>query len=166
MQAYPWYAVNCLILGITGRGNQIADSCYSRNAFNEYGDVVYKPDFEKKATSTLFYEGAVKVPKITDDTVNRINQFNEFCLSKGATLLVVGYPIAEGEYTPDKEKYRDFQNELAEKLDCPVISDYTEYFIPYEYFYNTILHLTEEGVRMRTVQTAEDVKGYLKDVKG
>ena len=160
LQAYPVYAVNCLRLWITRRGNRADDSCYSRLSFNEYGDVVYKPDFEKRAASTMFYEGAVTVPKITDDTVDRINAFNEYVLSKGAVLLVVGYPIADGEFTPSREKYQAFQNELVDKLNCPVISDYTDYFIPYEYFYNTILHLTEEGTKIRTLQTAEDVKNY------
>ena len=160
IQAYPLYALDCFLLGITGRGNKIEDSCYSRTSFNEYGDIVYKPDFEKRAASTLFYDGAVKVPKITDETVDRINDFNDYVVSQGAILLVVGYPIADYEYTPTKDEYIVFQNELSRRLDCPVISDYTNYLIPCEYFYNTILHLTEEGTEIRTRQTAEDVKRY------
>lgn len=55
-----------------------------------------------------------------------VNIYEEYVASKGATLLVVGYPIAEYEYTPPKEKYIDFQKELARQLDCPVISDYID----------------------------------------
>lgn len=161
LRAYPLYAFDCFKLGITRTGNKKENSCYSRGSFNLYGDIIYKPDFEKKTISTLFYDGAIKIPTITDETMNRINEFNEFVLSKGANLYVVGYPIGSGEYTPDKRMYEEFQNELSSKLDCPIISDYTDYFIPYEYFYNTIYHLTEEGTKIRTLQTAMDVKNYL-----
>lgn len=161
VQAYPLYAFDCLLLGVTGRGNRIEDSCYSRESFNEYGDIVYKPDFESRAASTMFYEGAIRVPKISDETIDRVNEFNDFCLEKGATLLVIGYPIADGEFTPPREEFVEFQNELSDRLHCPVISDYTDYFIPYEYFYNTVLHLTEEGAVIRTKQTAADVNNYL-----
>ena len=128
LQAYPLYAFNCLRLALTGSGNKAADSCYARSSFNEYGDVIYKPEFERRETSTMFYEGAIKVPSISDETVLRINEFNEYVTSKGAVLLVAGYPIASGEYTPDKEEYVAFQTELSERLDCPLISDFT---IPY-----------------------------------
>ena len=161
LKAYPLYALNCLMLSISGKGNKVEDSCYSRQAFNEYGDVIYRPDFEKRPASTIFYNGAIKVPSVTEDTVERINDFNDFCLSRGALLLVVGYPIAYGEYTPSKEEYIEFQNMLSGYLQCPVISDYTDYFIPYDYFYNTIYHLTEEGTKIRTIQTVKDVKRYL-----
>lgn len=162
IQAYPIYAFNCLVRKITGKGVQIENSCYSREAFNEYGDVVYKPEEEKRPASMIFYKGAINVPIITDSTVDRINEFNEYVTSRGATLLVVGYPVADGDITPEKDKYVNFQEELTEKLNCRVISDYTDYFFPYDFFYNTILHLTEEGVYYRTMQTAKDVNTFLK----
>ena len=161
IQAYPIYAMNCAFLGLTGRGNRHTDSCYDRQSFNEYGDIVYRPEKEQRAAGVMFYDGAIKVPRISDSCAERINEYNRYIRDRGAVLLVVGYPIADGENTPDRKRYKDFQRELEEKLDCPVISDYTDYFIPYKYFYNTILHLTWEGVQIRTTQTIKDVQSWM-----
>ncbi len=70
---------------------------------------------------------------------------------------MAGYPICFGKYTPPAEKYIEFQEELASKLDCEVISDYTDYFFPPEYFYDSILHLNIDGVRLRTEQLIKDL---------
>ena len=161
IQAYPIYALNCALLKITGRGNQHTDSCYDRQSFNKYGDVVYKPDSEREPVDFIFHEGTVKVPDISDICADRINEYNRYVTGKGATLLVTGWPIGYGEFTPDAKKYEAFQNKLEQKLDCPIISDFTDFFIPYEYFYNTELHLTPEGVRIRTMQTVADLRKWM-----
>lgn len=75
-------------------------------------------------------------------------------------MVVAGYPIGKGEYTPPKEDFVEFQAKLAERLDCPVISDYRDYFFDYKYFYNSFLHLTTEGAELRTEQLIEDLEGY------
>lgn len=142
------------------------NTSYARLSFNDYGDVVFKPvtsgsiselkamrkqNFKEKVSSSLSYT------KITDECVNRLNNYNDYVKSKGAVFLVAGYPIGLGEYTPPVERYTAFQEELARRLDCDVISDYRDYFIPYEYFYDTILHLSEEGAKIRTAQLVKDL---------
>lgn len=159
--ALPTYILNAytkkLISFVHRKNTMEINTCYSRYAFNEYGDVMFKPKEGAAQTSDLFQEGSISVPEINDICVNRLNRLNAYVKGKGAVLLVAGYPIAEGEFTPPKGDYVAFQQELKERLDCDVISDYTDYFIPYRYFYDTILHLNEEGARMRTEQLIEDV---------
>lgn len=46
-------------------------------------------------------------------------------------------------------------------MDCPVISDYTEYCMSPELFYNTYLHLTNEGAAIRTEMLIKDIKNFL-----
>ena len=60
--------------------------------------------------------------------MNRLNKLNAYLESKGATMVVAGYPIGDGEFTPDREDFIAFQKQLQEELDCQVISDYTDYF--------------------------------------
>ena len=60
-----------------------------------------------------------------------------------------------------KEKYEAFQRELENVMDCAVISDFTDYFIEYQYFYNTQFHLTDEGVQIRTGQLISDIKEWM-----
>lgn len=99
-------------------------------------------------------------PAINDVTAGRINELNQWLKERGATLLVAAYPIGNGELTAPKEEFEAFQKKLEEALDCPVISQYTDYMYDYDYFYDTDYHLTDEGVKLRTEQLIEDIKGW------
>ena len=159
VKAYPKYAVNSLIHWISRTGNRYdSDSCYSRDAFNQYGDISFRPPDVYQ-----FREGSIRVPEINEVCVDRINALNEYITSKGATLLVAGYPIAKCEFTPPASEYDAFEAELRQKLDCPVISHYRDYMIPKEYFYNEVLHLNADGAEIRTKQLIEDLSGWMED---
>ncbi len=134
--------------------NAETDACYSRDAFNEYGDVAYP---REKGT---FVFSEQSLPEINDTCINRLNQLNAYLNERGAVMVVAGYPIGKGEFTPPEEGFVSFQEELAKRLDCPVISDYRDYFFDYKYFYNSFLHLTTEGARLRTQQLIKDLEGY------
>ena len=162
LRAYPRYARDCFMLWITNSGNiKKENTCYSRDAFNVYGDITYRPGEGGAEGEQVFREGNVKVPKISEECVDRINKLHDYVEERGANLLVAGYPIGEGEYTPAKKEFLAFQEELEKRLDCDVISDYTDYYIPYKYFYNTTLHLTEEGAYIRTEQLIKDLQKWM-----
>ena len=161
IQAYPEYWKKNFCLWLTRTGNQAVEGCYSRNAFNEYGDVALERVSDQASVDLLFSEQAISVPKIDKECIERLNQYNRYVLDQGATLVVVGYPIACGKYsTCTEEDFEQFGQELQAVLDCEVISDYTDYFFPYEYFYDTHLHLTSEGTEARTTQLIEDLKAW------
>lgn len=161
LTAYPNYLRNSTITWWVKGGNTDGGDCYSRNAFNEYGDVIYKPVGGQINVDVMFAETAVHVPKINDVCVERLNKYNKYITDRGASLVVAGYPIAYGKYTTfDKKDFVDFRLELQADLDCEVISDYTDYFYPYEYFYNTTLHLTTEGAETRTEQLISDLREW------
>jgi len=157
LKAMPIYMLKSTIMWATGTGNQGKDGVYSREAFNQYGDVIYsrlENTYEFTATSVV-------VPEINNVCIARLNELNEYVKEKGATMVVAGYPIADCEYTPEKDEYRTFQIQLADSLTAPVISDFCDYFIPSQYFYDTNFHLTSEGVKVRTKQLLEDINAYL-----
>lgn len=77
-------------------------------------------------------------------------------------MVVAGFPIAYGAYSVyDEKDFEDFQAKLEESLDCEVISDFRDYFYPYDYFYNTYLHLNEKGAQARTTQLISDLKKWM-----
>lgn len=160
--AWPAYLRQSCSLWIRQTGNEEPGGCYSRNAFNLYGDVVYKPVKGQMDADNFFKKTPLSVPGINDICINRINEFNVYCRERGATLVVAGYPIAYGKYSEyTKEDFRDFQMKLENSLDCEVISDYTDYFYSYEYFYDTTLHLNDMGVEIRTEQLISDLKHWM-----
>ena len=158
--AYPKYFVDSLLSWLRGGpGNQEqTGTCYARAAFNEYGDICRRYD-----DSYTFDAWSVDVSTVGESTAKRLNELNDDIRSRGAVMLVAGYPIGAGEYTPDASEFDAFEKELREKLNCDVISHYRDYLIPYDLFYNTFLHLSEEGARVRTLQLIEDLERWMEE---
>lgn len=154
--AFPHYVKESVKLWVTGDGNTEPKPPYSRLCFNAYGDVS-TPRNENKF---VFRKGTLNIPNINANCTDRLNEFNRYCRERGASLVVASYPIASGEFTPAKEEYVAFQKRLDEKLDCEIISNFTDYFIDYSYFYDTKYHLTDEGVAIRTQQLIQDLKNW------
>lgn len=155
-RAFPVYLKRCLGLYASGTGNLDKDGVYARSAFNEYGDVALL-----REENQYVFEGSVIPPQIGDVTIERINALNDFLSEKGASLVVAGYPIGNGPETAPALEFVDFQKELAEKLDCPVISNFTNYMFDYGYFYDTKYHMTSSGADLRTIQLASDLERWL-----
>ncbi len=160
IKAAPKQMFKAFLLKLTGEGSEIPTDCYSRAAFNEYGDNVFA---DTDPTTFQFTEGSLDafIPTIREECIDQINRLNQYVAEKGATLLIAGFPIADGEFTPDRTVYRQFEQELRARVECPVISSVDDYFFDYEYFYNTVLHLTGEGAVLRTNQLIADLKDYL-----
>ena len=164
LSAYPTYIIDSFLLWLTGQGNIAPEGCYSREAFNEYGDVNYKPEYNQMNVDDFFRQYNLEIPKINNVCIDRLNELNQYCINQGATLVVAGYPIAYGEYSEYTERdFIDFQEELKKELDCDVISDYTDYFFPYRYFYDTAFHLNEEGTEVRTNQLISDLNMWMNE---
>ena len=155
-KAYPDYVKDCFVFKYSKEDDNTPEetTCYSRSAFNKYGDVERRLESDDNFT---FYSGAVTVPGVGKKCTDRINRLNEYVTGKGAVLLIAGYPIGSGEYTPSSEEYDEFEQRLRNDLDCEVISHFTDYFIPYEFFYDTKYHLDENGVKIRTEQLIRDI---------
>lgn len=155
--SFSIYAKKSLTLWSSKKGNYPDHgSAYSRFAFNEYGDVT----FERTSRSYTFTEKSVHVPKINAICTERLNALNQYVTERGASLVIAAYPIAYGEFTPPETEYIEFQTKLQEALDCPVISDYRDYFMDYNLFYDTEYHLTNEGADLRTQQLIYDLEQW------
>lgn len=154
--AFPDYAFTATSLYLRHVGNQNEDLVYSREAFNEYGDNVSV----RKSTVKELDLSTVQVPQISNECVERLNSINEYCSEKGAYMVIAGYPILTGEGTPVPADYDVFYQSLQENLTAEVISDYKDYCFPEVYFYDAILHLTNQGAQARTRQLIQDLKAW------
>lgn len=158
LQAFPTYFKKALTLWSNGDGNERNGEMYSRDAFNQYGDSSYP-----RISTQLDWTGrTVNVPPVNQTCIERLNRLNTYIESKGASMVIAAFPIPCGPATPEEEEYRAFWRELAGGLNCPVISDITDYFMDYQYFYDTQQHLTDEGTKIRTGQLVEDIKNWMK----
>ncbi len=155
-KAFPIYLKKSLNLYSAGIGNESTEGVYSRNAFNKFGDVGVK-----RVGSKYTFVDTVYPAGIGSITVNRINKLNEYIQERGGTLVVAGYPIGKGSLTVSEQQFVDFQKELENELECPVISNYLDYMYDYKYFYDTYQHLNSEGADLRTKQLIDDLKRWI-----
>ena len=161
LRGYLEYYRKSLFLRITQRDKQAVSAPYARSAFNEYGDIVSKPESQRLDTETIFSTSLSEVPSIDSTCIDRLNQYNQYVTERGATLVIAGYPIADGKYsTYSKNDFIDLKASLQSSLSFEIISDYTDYFYPYAYFYDTIYHLTPEGTSIRTAQLIADLRAW------
>lgn len=162
--AYPEHIRKVFSLWIKGNGNLASGDCYSRKAFNEHGDIVYRPKSGGWKDDKNFKKYKPFNKNINHTCVDRLNELNEYCQEKGASLVVAGYPIAYGEYSDfSVDDVENFQIELGKQLNCDVISDYKAYMLPYKYFYNSVWHLNDEGAEIRTRMLISDLKIWMQN---
>ena len=155
---FPNYSVRAIKLFISNQGNQESDDGYSRGSFNQFGDVSYVRESGEKE---LIGQIHTQTPVITQAGAQLLNQMNQYCKARSATMVVVSYPIMEDEYTPSKEFYIDFRQRMQEAVEAPIISDFNSYRYSPSLFYNTAYHLTSDGARVRTNQLISDLKQFL-----
>lgn len=157
IKIFPTYVYDCVKAIYTGKANRAQDTAYSRSSFNEYGDNIYADNHEQHFT----FDFKTDEPKLNDNCVARVNGFGEYVEGKGASLVVAGWPIADGEYGWEAAVFESYQQELDEKLEPEIISDFTDYMFDYSYFWDTQYHLTGEGAILRTEQLVKDLKKYI-----
>lgn len=158
LKAYPSYLYSSAVRFLTGSPKNVPETgtSYSRAGFNAFGDVCVRGE-----DSFVFTEGSVVVPQVGEETAARLNELNRYILSRGANLVVAGYPIGSGEFTPAEAEFDAVEAQLREALDCPVISRFADYFLPYSCFYDTVFHLNDEGVKLRTGQLIADLQDWM-----
>lgn len=160
LQAYPQYFLRTFKLWSHITKELDDGSVYRRNTGNKYGDILID-----EPCKIDFSQSGVNIPAVGDTCVKRLNELNSFVKEKGAVLLVASYPIAYGEYTPDKENYLNFEKDLKSRLECDVISDFSDHFIPYDFFYDTQFHLTGKGAEIHTEQVIKELKQWYSENK-
>lgn len=158
----PKYAIKTLLHWASGTGNAPGSDCYTRDSFNVYGDNI----FPRPESIHTFTKGSEVVPSLTADCAEALNEFNAYCESRGAVCLFSFSPIAKGQFTAEEECFTAFQEDLEEQLDGTLISDVTDYFFPYDQFYDTNYHLTDDGAVIRTEQLIADLKQWQDTVHG
>ena len=74
LKAYPKYVIRAGYFWITGKGNQqLSNTCYSREAFNKYGDNIYNLD-----NNYEFSPSDYRILEISDICIDRLNELNKY----------------------------------------------------------------------------------------
>lgn len=158
IKSYPKYFAMC-ISNVLFKNNSDIGISYKRDSFNKYGDISIREN--KNVSLEKYNTYSFSIPTLDDMNINRINKLNEYVNSLGASLVIAGYPIMDGPNNFDKNDIMCFEKELKDNLKCDVISNFNDYYIDYDKFYDTTYHLTKEGAEIRTRLFIEDINKWL-----
>ncbi len=136
------------------------DGVYNSKNFNEYGDLVFE---RENNIMSLYYDPNVMInldPSVVSvDFIDYINEYARFCEWRGADVYFGFSPMNEMGFSEgaDEDSLKAFSKHLEKELDCPIISNITDYVYEAGYFYDTNFHLNEAGVKEHTVNLTKDL---------
>lgn len=138
---------------------------YSRDAFNEYGDIKLG-DATYVRTHNTMSKGYLDTNKVTINTsiiesafIDYVNDYVASAKRVGATVYFDFPPVNELaiENTTAKD-IQEFYDYLCKNLDASVIGHPTDYIMDYGYFFDSNYHLNDSGVTYRTFNLVNDIK--------
>lgn len=145
-------------------GKAQPDGVYDHEAFNEFGDVIYQ------RVGTIMPEGYDPtvlidlVPTITNDEyLDYINDYIAYCERQGATVYYSWPPMNELAIQQDEEGILAYATFIRENIDCPIISDISDYILDAGYFYDTNYHVNDVGVYLHTSNLTQDLENVIGD---
>lgn len=137
---------------------------YNAKNFNKYGDIVWD---RPENVMTSYYETEdiklIRAQKdvVSADFIDYVNGYVRYCRLRGAEVYYSYAPMNELAVASTPEEVFEFEQFLADALDCEIIGFADTYIMDAGYFYDTNYHLNNAGVTYRTRRLIEDITGTL-----
>jgi hypothetical protein len=126
---------------------------YSRDGFNEYGDYIKHLEME-----TLPFGSNSDLGTLNQTYFNHFFQF-VYMFSKREITVVLSYPCYEEQsFRNSAEFILKLDMAFRSKENLLVLSSPESYCYPFNYFYDLVYHLNEEGRSVRTDQLIQDLQ--------
>lgn len=141
-----------------GRPLKSSDNLYVRAAFNQYGDVVahYAQPSKPFPLESIVYQK----PRV-DAAIERINRFADLCQQRGARVYFAYSPIWDDALAASQPAIQAVHERLIAELQIPVLMEPGESALPRSEFFDTHLHLTGHGARIRTQQLIQHLRPHV-----
>ena len=168
--AHPWFIASVsrtrLIDGISAKFRTLPrveinhmNKPYSGDAIeNQEAMLTAK---QRRITST-FPPLSIK-GKLNDDALGSIREFAQWCRSQNIKLLAT-WPNTIGFEIYQERSYQEFFQSIEQfykSIGVTMLGKYSDSMYDTSMFYDSVYHLTDRGVRIRTRQLIELLKPYL-----
>ncbi len=144
-----------------GRAMGMAEkNAYQRSVFDHYGDIWSPMTLKSRyKLDDKHMEKDRGIPP-SMDFIRLTNDFAKKAEAAGATVLFLFPAIAEAKWDPEVGQFTE--EYLKANLKIPIVNDPASYVYPNELFFDTKYHTTQEGREIRTAQTIEDLKPFIR----
>ena len=136
--------------------------------YNKYGDIITLRANNKVDIMLKFVRADYTPAPFTDARLDSLNREYQRYLDKGIRVLFTYTPRNRSSITEEStpEKRAALHRLLKERLCVPVISRIEDSLMSGVYFFVIDSHLSNEGVRLHTLQIMEDLKPWLQESEG
>lgn len=145
-------------------GTPTVEGVYSRDAFDEYGDISYQRDYN---IMSLHYNPnqliSFEEDVISEDFIDELNSFSAFASKKGAEIYYRFAPMNEEAVDSDKYQIDEYYNFLKQQLNFAIMGNPHNSILEAEWFYDTNYHLNSYGAIYFTKGLIQDLKVLKKD---
>ncbi len=133
---------------------------YSASSFNKYGDI----DYPREQNEMLSYYDKNKLITLSPDIfskdfVDYVNDYVQFCKSKGATVYFTYCPMNSSALSDEtsEETIAAMEDYLERSLACTILGRAEDAIFEAGYFYDTNFHLNDAGVIAHTARVVRDL---------
>ena len=131
--------------------------------YNKYGDIITLRANNKVDIMLKYVRADYTAASFTEARLEGLNREYRRFLDKGVRLLFTYTPRNRSSITEEStpENRAALHRLLKESLCVPVISNIEDSLMSGEFFFVIDSHLSNEGVRLHTLQIIEDLKPWL-----
>ena len=144
-----------------GNANIELEAPYDRASFNEYTDI--DNEIVKNNILMDYYDATqMVVPSkelVNNDFVDVVNNYYNKLNKRGAKLYFSFSPT--NQLALNKEGLNEFNEELANKLKCPILGSINDFTYHQYYFYDTNFHLNRAGTYLHSKTMSDLLKEAL-----
>lgn len=137
-------------------------SAYDARAFDpSTGNFIYDRPELVVDEETLHVDHIYSIDEVDDSCFEKVDELNEFCKSKNASLYMIFGPIYEKAILSTEEEMQEYETALKDRMNAVFIADLKDVIMPLEYIYNGPKHMNNEGTWYYTHKIYEGLSQYV-----
>lgn len=137
--------------------NKDKTSVYSRNGFNEYGDLVSY--LNQTAPNVLKNRNELQFKKW--EGITWLNAFNQFAKAKNVTVYLMFPSYPKTEYERNKNVIQQLYIDLNNNLNFNLLGTPQDFVFDDKFFFDTVYHLNGEGRILKTKRLLDLIKNKI-----
>lgn len=133
-----------------------------QKVMDQFGDMTDRAQFDKLPPEKLLDRGISYWHKpVETEAIDELNSFAESAARVGAKVFWVFAAFPEQDYEMNREHFDAIYRQLEAELKIPILGTPYDFLYPYQYFQDSVNHLSAEGKTLRTTKVIELLQANL-----